>query len=296
MKHEITLRPGSPADVSACASICFDAFRDINDRHAFPPDFPSVDATRGLMEFMLNHPEQVYSVVAEAGGRVVGSCFLWEGGPVAGVGPVTVDPAVQARSVGRRMMEAVLARARERRFAGVRLVQAAFNTRSLSLYTKLGFDVREPLACLQGNTEALRQSLRASGGLGNYPVRKASPADVEACADLCRRLHGHERTGELTAGIAKGTALVVEHGGQVTGYATDVGFFGHAVALTNYELRALIAGAERVTGPGLLLPSRNSEVLRWCLAGGLKVVQPMTLMSVGLYNEPSGAFFPSILF
>ena len=292
MKHEITLRPGSPADAGACASICFEAFRDINDRHAFPPDFPSVDAAQGLMEFMLNHPEQVYSVVAEAGGRVVGSCFLWEGGPIAGVGPVTVDPGVQARSVGRRMMEAVLARARERRFAGVRLVQAAFNTRSLSLYTKLGFDVREPLACLQRDTGPLRAAI----AFADYPVRKASEADVAACADLCRRVHGHERTGELMAGIARATALVVEHGGRVSGYATDVGFFGHAVGMTNYELRALIAGAERITGPGLLLPSRNSEVLRWCLVGGLKVVQPMTLMSLGLYNEPAGAFFPSILF
>jgi predicted N-acetyltransferase YhbS len=292
MKQDITLRPGSPADVGACATVCFEAFSGINNRHGFPPDFPSVDRARGLMEFMLNDPEHVYSVVAEAGGRVVGSCFLWEGGPVAGVGPITVEPGVQARSVGRRMMEAVLARARERRFAGVRLVQAAFNTRSLSLYTKLGFDVREPLACLQGDTAALR----ASADLRDYPVRKATQADVEACEDLCRRVHGHERTGELLAAVAKGTALVVEHAGRVTGYATEVGFFGHAVGLTNHELKALIAGADRITGAGLLLPSRNGEVLRWCLAGGLKVVQPMTLMSLGLYNEPAGAFFPSILF
>ena len=48
--------------------------------------------------------------------------------------------------------------------------------------------------------------------------------------------------------------------------------------------------------PGLLLPSRNGEVFRWCLARGLRVVQPMTLMSLGLYNEPRGAFLPSILF
>jgi hypothetical protein len=28
----------------------------------------------------------------------------------------------------------------------------------------------------------------------------------------------------------------------------------------------------------------------------LRVVQPMTLMSVGLYNEPRGAFMPSVLY
>ena len=44
------------------------------------------------------------------------------------------------------------------------------------------------------------------------------------------------------------------------------------------------------------LPTRNSEVFGWCLGQGLRVTQPMTLMSLGLYNEPRGAFLPSILF
>jgi hypothetical protein len=44
------------------------------------------------------------------------------------------------------------------------------------------------------------------------------------------------------------------------------------------------------------VPSRNNEVLRWCLANGLRIVQPMTWMSMGLYNEPAGAWMPSISF
>ncbi len=187
-------------------------------------------------------------------------------------------------------MEAVLERARERRVPSVRLVQAAFNTRSMSLYTKLGFDVREPLVCLQGDPRALRAP---APGL---TVRNAAEADVDACADVCRRVHGHDRTGELLSAIAQGKATVALRDGAVAGYATDIGFFGHAVGLTHYELMALIASAAQISGPGLLLPSRNGEVFRWCLAGGLKVVQPMTLMSLGLYNEPRGAFVPSILF
>ncbi|MEW6604593.1 MAG: GNAT family N-acetyltransferase, partial [Thermoproteota archaeon] len=35
---------------------------------------------------------------------------------------------------------------------------------------------------------------------------------------------------------------------------------------------------------------------QWCLEHGLRVVQPLILMSVGLYNEPAGAFMPSILY
>ena len=287
--NDIRLRPGSPADHDVLSRICFDAFGGINRRHGFPPEFPAPEVSSGLMAMVLNTP-QIYGVVAESGGRVVGGSFLWEADEIAGVGPVMVDPSVQGGSVGRRLMENVLERARQKRFAGVRLVQAAFNTRSMSLYAKLGFDVREPLVCMQG--EAIND-LRAISG---YAVRATTDRDVDACCDVCRRVHGHERRGELEAAVGNGTARVVERGGEVVGYASDVGFFGHALALDEAGLIALIAGAERISGPGLLLPSRNGEVFRWCLGHGLKVVQPMTLMSVGLYNEPRGAFFPSILF
>jgi hypothetical protein len=185
-------------------------------------------------------------------------------------------------------MQPVLDRARERGFAGVRLVQAAFNAQSMSLYTKLGFEVREPLVCLNGDP--------IGKPVAGYRIRPAADADLDACADLCRRIHGHDRTGDLAPAVAQGTATVAELGGRVVGYASDVGFFGHAVALDNPALTALIAAAPRFSGPGLLLPSRNGEVFRWCLEHGLRVVQPMTLMSLGLYNEPRGAFIPSVLF
>jgi hypothetical protein len=58
----------------------------------------------------------------------------------------------------------------------------------------------------------------------------------------------------------------------------------------------LIGGADEFAGPGFLLPNRNTELFRWCLQHGLRVVEPMTLMTVGLYNEPAGVFLPSITF
>jgi hypothetical protein len=68
------------------------------------------------------------------------------------------------------------------------------------------------------------------------------------------------------------------------------------VADSNAELQALIGAAEEFAGPGFLLPTRNTELFRWCLRHGLQVVEPLTLMSLGLYNEPAGAFLPSILY
>jgi hypothetical protein len=89
---------------------------------------------------------------------------------------------------------------------------------------------------------------------------------------------------------------VVERGGRITGYASALAYFGHTTAETNLDLQALIASADSFGGPGILLPSRNSGVLRWCVAVGLRVVQPMTLMTLGLYNEPAGAWMPSVLY
>lgn len=104
------------------------------------------------------------------------------------------------------------------------------------------------------------------------------------------------RDRELQAAIAAGTARVVESGTRITGYATGLGYGWHAVAEANEDLMALLAPAERFLGLGILVPSRNGELLRWCLEHGLRIVQQSTLMTTGLYNEPAGAWLPSILF
>jgi predicted N-acetyltransferase YhbS len=283
----VVLRPGRPDDAEACGAICYEAFRVVADRHAFPPDFPNRETATGLMAFLLARGD-VYSVVAETEGRVAGSNFLWENATIAGVGPITVDTRVQDSSIGRGLMRDVMERGRERRFAGIRLVQAAYHNRSLSLYAKLGFDAREPITNLQGPALATRMPDR--------PVRPAREGDLEACNRICQAVHGHDRGRELSDAIAQGTATVVEYDRRITGYATAVGFFGHAVGEANDDLKALIAAAPAFPGPGFLLPTRNGEVLRWCLESGLRIVQPLTLMATGVYQEPRGAFLPSILY
>jgi hypothetical protein len=112
---------------------------------------------------------------------------------------------------------------------------------------------------------------------------------------VCRSVHGHDRSGEALDAIRAGTATVVEHAGRITGYATAMAFFGHAVGETADDLKALIGAAPSFDGPGILVPA-DSPLLTWCLASGLRVVQLMTLMSVGLYNQPAGSYLPSVLY
>ena len=283
---DLILRPGRPEDAAACGRICYEAFRSISDRHNFPPDFPSAEVATGLLSGLLAHPG-FHSVVAELDGRIVGSNFLDERSSIAGVGPITVDPSLQDRRVGRQLMQAVLDRSAARRFAGVRLVQAAYHSRSLALYAKLGFQVRAPLACLQGPAIQVEIPGRA--------VRRAREADLDGMNRVCWSVHGHDRGGEVLDAIRAGTATVVEHGGRITGYGTAMAFFGHAVGETADDLKALIGAAPSFDGPGILVPA-DGPLLSWCLAKGLRVVQLMTLMSSGLYNEPAGSYLPSILY
>lgn len=95
----------------------------------------------------IRHPG-FWGVVAEIDGQVVGSNFLDERDPIRGVGPITVDPGCRTPGVGRRLMEAVLVRGE--RAPGIRLVQDAFNMRSLGLHESLGFAVMEPVAVIRG--------------------------------------------------------------------------------------------------------------------------------------------------
>jgi predicted N-acetyltransferase YhbS len=284
---EFVIRQAVPADSAACGQICFDAFSTINQAHGFPCDFPSPEVTIGLLTALISDPS-FYCAVAESNGRILGSNCLDERSIILGVGPITIDPAVQSRGVGRKLMEAVIFRADGNGAAGVRLVQAAFHNRSLSLYESLGFDVREPLSCMQGKT--------AQRSVPGCQVRPAQLADLEACNELSRRVHGFARGTDLMQAIERGTALVVERENRVTGYTSHLALFGHAVAETNLDMKALIASGGPFAGSGILVPSRNNELFRWCRANGLRVVQPMTLMTMGLYNEPSGAWLPSVIY
>lgn len=283
----LVIRRATPADAEVCGRICFEAFGTLAHKHNFPPDFPAPEIPSHVLSTMFSHPS-FFCVVAEQDGKIIGSNCLDERTPIAGVGPITIDSGAQNRTVGRKLMQALMTRATERKFAGVRLVQAAYHNRSLSLYVKLGFVVREPLACMQG-TPIQKTPL-------GYHVRQAEPSDLATCNDLCVRVHGHDRGGELNDAIQQGTAVIAESEGRIKSYASSIAFFGHAVGESNQDLQALISAAPEFQGPGVLVPTRNAALFRWCLESGLRVVQPMTLMTTGLYNEPAGSYLPSILF
>jgi GNAT superfamily N-acetyltransferase len=281
----ITIRQAIPTDAPTCSKIVFAAFAGIQDRHNFPRDFPTVEAASGLTDAWINHPK-VYAIVAEQDGRIVGFNGLDQRDAIGAPGPVVVDPAAQAKGVGRRMMEAVIERAVGMR--GMRLLQEAFNTSSMSLYASQGFEVKEPIVLMLGKVKD------ASVPEG---FRLTTIEDLSACAALCEKVHGLNRTSELADALSMLGSVVLERAGRIIAYASSPNFYllSHAVAETTEDLQDLIRGMAAPKGEtSIMIPIRNAPLFRWCLAQGMRVIKPLNLMARGEYQEPAGAFCPSI--
>lgn len=282
----IQLRSMTPDDVEPCGRICYEAFKGIADRHNFRRDFPVPEAAIELMQMLVARPD-VFNVVAESDGQVIGSNHLMESDAIRAVGPITVDPNAQAKGAGRMLMEAVIERGRNA--PGIRLLQDAFNTASLSLYASLGFDVREPVLLIEG---ALKGEVPAG-----FEVRPIEESDYDRCAELCRTVHGFDRLNELKHTPPMPTPFVALRDGRLTAYTSAPQFWAvnHGVAETERDMQALLLGAgNQCEQLSFILPSRQTALLRWLLKKGMRVIKPMTLMSMGDYHEPRGCYLPSV--
>lgn len=286
---QVTIRPTIDADVDDVGQILYDAFNAIADLHNFPHDFPTLEVAKVAAKQRIAHP-RFHGIVAESGGSIVGSNFLDERGEVRAIGPISVDPAVQERGIGRQLMTAVIRRAHGAR--SLRLVQDAFNTLSMPLYASLGFEVKEPLVLMRGR---LRGAPPADA-----VVRALRNDDAYECSRLHEAVHGIERLEEIRDAIRYLSPHAIIRRGEIKGYITSITNWGvaHAVADTEDDLKGLLAGVAGKSRDSLsfLLPIRQSTLFRWCLAGGLRVMKPMTLMGMGEYREPRGVWLPSVLY
>jgi GNAT superfamily N-acetyltransferase len=287
----VAVREIEPADGDECARIVYEAFGSLHDYHQFPRDFPTLEVAAQLTSNFIAHPA-IWGVVAEANGRILGSNFLDERGPITGVGPITVDPKAQGHGLGRRLMEAVMERGARAR--GIRLFQDSFNMQSLSLYASLGFEVKEPAVVMSGTP--------SSGASAGIEVRPLEDSDLEQCERLCLTVHGFERTNELRDAIQIPvfSPSVALRDGRITAYATTLTLFpaAYAVAETEDDMRALITGTLAAGDePGsFLLPTRQAGLFQWCLSEGMRPVKPMTYMTIGEYRDPDGCWIPSVLY
>jgi len=279
------IRP-KPQHVPELARICFEAFKEIHDRHAFPRDIPNLElATRIIGLFAAR--KDYYGVAAKAGNRLVGSNFLSCNDAVGGVGPITVDPAYEGRGVGRALMSDVLAYAKSNGMQQVRLLQDSFNTKSFSLYASLGFDVRTPVGLMDAKPAAAPDPT----------VRLVTAADLPAMEELSLRLYKSSRHGDATLllGLDLPAFLRVREG-KISGYFIP-GFLGHGVAETEADALALVGESARHVPPELAMffcPLILGNFYRAVLKSGHRLRKIMTYMTLGPFAQPDGIWLPSI--
>jgi predicted N-acetyltransferase YhbS len=286
----LTIRSIEQADAEICGKIGFQAHKVISSAHGYPSEQPTNEFAVEMIKTMLANPYS-WGSLAEQKGRILGSIFvhIFPPSPVAAIGPLTVDPSAEG-GVGRALMEAALMEAHKRDYDQVRLVQSPSHLRSFALYTKCGFALREPLFLMQGSPSPTTIQKK-------YDIRVAEPRDISACNQICISIHGFSRELELRHAIDQRVASVaIDSTDTISGYAAGIGFFGHAVAKTNEVLKALIANSSAILGHGFFVPGRNSDVVRWLLDTGFRIVWPANLMTVVNYQDPRAPFLPSIAF
>jgi predicted N-acetyltransferase YhbS len=280
------------AHVPEISRIAYEAFYSVSVRHGYAPDFPAPETAGQVMRMLVDNSSCFYGVVALLDGLPVGSNFLSIRDPVAGVGPLTVDPAVQGGGIGRTLMVDVLEEARHRGIASIRLLQDAFNRVSLSLYATLGFEQREAVALMEAGSGGPTATL-------SNDVRSMTADDLTAVEALSRGIYNSSRRGDAALAVAEGLpAFVRERGGQVTSYVIP-GLFGHGVAATNDDMLPLLRGAVQPLPPPfdrVFVPLSNGRLFRTLLADGWRVVKVMNLMTVGPYERPEGTWLPSVLY
>jgi ribosomal protein S18 acetylase RimI-like enzyme len=281
----IELRQATAADVPAMGVILYDAFKDIAESHGFPPDFPNVEFATAVSGLLVQQ-ENIYSITAIEGGTVRGSNHLELWDEVGGIGPISVDLTAQGSGVGRTMMQHAIDHARQSGFDRVRLMQDAFNMRSLALYASLGFNVVEPVAYLE----------LSSAGPVDANFRPATPADHEAMDALCREIYGISRKNEIASLAAAGFPGFVIDRGRIAGYLLATAI-GHGVAETDDDLLALYRSIGASSPDSLSnLPMRSGELYRRALADGQRNRKVMNLMALGPYDDPKGTWTPSVIF
>lgn len=282
------LIPAEPSQASELGRICFEAFKDLQDRHHMAPDFPNIAIARQLIG-MLVQREDFYSVAALVDGEIAGSNFLSLADPVAGVGPITVDLAFQGQGIGRALMMDVIEYAHRKGSESVRLLQEAYNMRSLSLYASLGFDVKEAVAVMQAKPAEK----------ANEHIRPVTEADLPIIEQLSTRIYKTSRRNEVAAAIHfHFSPLLSERQGHITGYIIP-GFFGHAVTETEEDMLALISEGARRNYPEVTLflnPLSEASLYRKALKASCRALKVMTLMTLGPYEAPDNVWLPSVLY
>jgi len=288
-KYNINIRKGRLGDEIECGRIMCEAFTELANRYYCRSDVPTVEMGREFAKAFIED-RKISFLVAELDGKIVGSNTLHMHNEVAGIGPITVDVPYQGKGIGRLLMEASVDEAKENGFKSVRLCADAFNRVSVPLYSSLGFRPDEVLAFVIGKPKGVPTV--------KMELKEANDVDIDAIERISKDILGFSRASEVKNIMSSGGKILLGlRDEKPVGYMTELGLFGHGMAYSEEELKAMIIqAANGLDEISFLLPARRIDFFKWALSSGLRVEKFMILMCIGPYNEPKGAYFPSVIY
>lgn len=226
-----------------------------------------------------------FAVEAQVEGqtRLVGTALWWPyGADFATVGMIIVSPDAQRQGIGARLMAALLDAARGRRVI-LNSTQEVY-----ALYTKLGF---RPYGAVTQHQAVLAKAPLIDSAI---PVRPATRQDQPAIRAVDVRASGMDRTLLLDALLGTAETVVVERGGEVTGYGCarrwGRGYvIGPVMAGDAADARAIIATlAAAYEGQFVRVDTTDACGLApWLVEIGLPQVDRVIAMSLGAPPQPA---------
>ena len=282
-----------PREAGRVATIFRDAFNDLYERRGFGPIVADESVGRVIAETYLVHDPD-HCLVVEYDGRLAGSAFLHPRATVAGIGPVTVDPSLHGRGLGRALVGGLCERADRLGIASTRLIQDAFNENSYALYARLGFRPQRVLA---------RASFLPGRGPAVRETRVAAAADLANIAALEEDLLGFSRRRDYELLRRVGEVLVLDGRGGIEGWAGRI--VRGSVAVLGPVLSRSFEGMRRLVDEGsselpagteirILLPAESPEVLEFLAPRELEVHSLCNYMVRGSFSGIRGHYVPTL--
>lgn len=303
---DLYLRASVVGDEHILAPILCRAFTQFNISVGIPPhvDYDNVETSKKFLHGMLQSPIS-YGITAfdKASGLPIGAAFLnYTGETVQAIGPLFVDPDRSNKGVGMALTNALIERANATNAMSIRLVQIAANTKSFSLYAKLGFQPVECISYFEGSMDEKLNS--GTSVIPGFKVKMMEESDVHACSELHKSVLGHERETNIRDILQKTpeNTWVAVKDGILQAYTTGFSLEGHSIAISEEAFKTLFQVVLREKEGGcsmnVHIPGRiHPFLIEWALKQGLRLVRHCWMMVIGQYQAPKIGFIwcPSIV-
>lgn len=286
----IAYRPATPEDVLGIDRVFRAAYNELNRSRGFaelPPGPPNPFFAFAIAE------EAAGCSVAEENGAIVGVSIASCRGPAWFLAFLFIDPACQAKGVGRRLIERALAHGGDK--AGLRtLITFAYNPVAVSLYLRYGMLPLEPLYAFEAAAADLRERLA-----GGSPIARETAAPGAASAAPLAAIDGpilgmdRTRLHRFLLGAPGSICHLFRAEGAICGYAyvSASGRVGPVAAAAPLSFESVLdvalaqAAAVSRDRVSTVLAGSNAPAVAAVIGHGMRITTPLLLMASRRFGD-----------